>query len=123
MATESELIARIEHVKAQLAALGDLRPGTLSEQYNTCRSPACRCKADPPQRHGPYHQLSYSRRGRSTTENIRPEQVAAVRAQITNYRELRHLVDEWIDAAIELERLRRRRKPVDQPTAGRPAFT
>ena len=109
MATEAELTATINRVKTQLAELGDLRPGALSEQYNTCRTPGCRCKADPPQRHGPYHQLSYSRRGRSTTENVRPQHLADVKAQLANYHKLRELIDEWIDAAIELDRLRRAR--------------
>jgi hypothetical protein len=107
VATEAELTGRIKRIKAQLVALGDLRPGALSEQYNTCRSAGCRCKADPPSKHGPYHQLSYSRRGRSTTENVRTEHVAAVRAQIAAYHQLRDLIDEWVDAAIELDRLRR----------------
>ena len=107
MATEAELTDRIQHIKADLLALGDLRPGAVSEQYNTCRTPGCRCKADPPERHGPYPQLSYSHRGRSRTENIRPEHIAAVTSQIANHRRLRELVDEWITAAIELDRLRR----------------
>lgn len=109
MATEAQLIRRIERIKAKLAALGDLRPGTLTEQYNTCRSPGCRCKANPPERHGPYHQLSYSRGGRSRTENVRVGDLAAVRAQLRNYQKLRDLVDEWVVTAIELDRLRRRR--------------
>lgn len=107
MATEAELSGRIQRIKAELAELGDLRPGALSEQYNTCRTPNCRCKTDPPQRHGPYHQLSYRRRGRSTTENVRAEHVAAVHVQIANYHKLRDLIDEWIDTAIDLDRLRR----------------
>ena len=107
MATETELCRRIKRIKTELAALGDVRPGALSEQYNVCRTPNCRCKADPPQKHGPYHQLSYSRGGHSRTENIRPQHLAAVEAQIANYRKLRDLIDEWIDAAIELDRLRR----------------
>lgn len=108
MATEAELNRKIRRIKADLADIGDLRPGALSEQYNTCRTPRCRCKADPPQKHGPYHQLSYSRHGRSSTENIRPEHLAAVQAQIANYHRLRELIDEWIDTATELDRLRRR---------------
>ena len=47
MATEAQLTDRIQRIKAALLALGDLRPGALSEQYNTCRTPGCRCKADP----------------------------------------------------------------------------
>src|ERR1700686_1174414 len=108
MATETELRRRIKRIKTELAALGDLRPGALSEQYNVCRTPGCRCKADPPQKHGPYHQLSYSHHGRSRSENIRPEHIAAVNAQIANYHTLRGLIDQWIDAAIELDRARRR---------------
>jgi hypothetical protein len=108
VATEAQLTDTIQHIKADLLTLGDLRPGALSEQYNTCRTPGCRCKADPPQRHGPYHQLSYSHHGRSRTENIRPEHIDTVNAQIANYHTLRDLIDQWIDAAIELDRIRRR---------------
>jgi hypothetical protein len=107
MATEAQLTDKIQRIKTAVLALGDLRPGALSEQYNTCRTPGCRCKADPPQRHGPYHQLSYSHRGRSRTENIRPEHIGMVGSQLANYRTLRDLIDQWIDAAIELDRLRR----------------
>ena len=111
MTTEAELSQRIEQIKTNLVKLGDLRPGTLSEQYNTCRTPSCRCKADPPHKHGPYHQLSYTRNGRSRTEHVRPEDLATVQAQLRNYTKLRNLVEEWIDTAIELDRLRRTGKP------------
>ena len=57
----------IAKIKQQIVQLDDLRPGTLSEQYNVCGTPGCRCKASPPQKHGPYHQLSLTRRGKSKT--------------------------------------------------------
>ena len=57
VASIQELEQRIERVKMRLCALGDLRPGSLSEQYNVCGNPRCRCKDDPPQKHGPYQQL------------------------------------------------------------------
>ncbi|MGH7419407.1 MAG: DUF6788 family protein, partial [Candidatus Rokuibacteriota bacterium] len=41
------LDAKIARIKAALAALGDLRPGTLSQQYNVCGKPVCCCKARP----------------------------------------------------------------------------
>jgi hypothetical protein len=124
MATEAELSRRIEQVKTKLVKLGDLRPGTLSEQYNTCRTPGCRCKADPPQKHGPYHQLSYTRNGRHRTENVRPDDLVAVQAQLANYAKLRDLIDQWIDAAIELDRVRRRQKrSAPRQPASRPRLT
>jgi hypothetical protein len=93
---------RIERIKQKLTALGDLRPGHLSEQYNVCGNPRCRCKADPPQRHGPYPQLGWTRKGRSTTRFIRKPDVPTVQAQLRNHEHLLNLVDQWIDAAIEL---------------------
>lgn len=107
MPSETELIERIRQIKDHLVTLGDLRPGSLSEQYNVCGTPGCRCKADPPHKHGPYYQLSYTRKGRSRTESVRAEHVADVKAQIAAYQQLRALIDAWVDAGIELDRLRR----------------
>ena len=97
---------RIERVKQELAALGDLRPGSLSEQYNVCGNPTCRCKADPPQKHGPYYQLSWTRKRRSRTRFVGRSELASVRAQMKNYQRLQSLVDQWIELAIELSDLK-----------------
>jgi len=99
---------RIEQVRRQLTDLGPLHPGTLTEQYNVCGTPGCHCK-DPkdPSKHGPYYQLSFSRRSRSTSRFVRPEQVALMQQKVANYKRLRELVNEWVDLAIELERMER----------------
>jgi hypothetical protein len=97
---------QIAKVKGELAELGDLRPGSLSEQYNVCGTPGCQCKADPPKKHGPYYQLSYTRKGRSTTRFVRPQDLATVKRQLKNYQRLRSSVDRWIDLATELATLR-----------------
>jgi hypothetical protein len=98
---------RIERIKTEIAALGPLRPGTLSRQYNVCGTPGCRCKEDPEQRHGPYYQLSYTWHGRSRSEFVREPEVARVQEQLQSYARLRTLVDQWVDAAIELARIER----------------
>lgn len=100
------LEARIAKIKAALGALGDLRPGALSEQYNVCGNPACRCKATPPQKHGPYYQVSFTWRGKSHSHFVRREHVSTVRAQLRNYQRLRVLLDAWISAGLALSRLR-----------------
>jgi len=96
----------IERIKTDLAELGDLRPGSLSKQYNVCGKPACRCKASPPVKHGPYYQVSYTRKGRSGSMFVRGGQVTRVRQQLKNYTKLRRLVDRWIEAGTELSNLR-----------------
>lgn len=97
---------QIEVVKRQVAALGDLQPGSLSEQYSVCGKPNCRCVGSPPQKHGPYYQLSFSRKGKSSSRFVRREDLVAVRRQVRNYTRLRELVDRWIDLATELANLR-----------------
>jgi hypothetical protein len=97
---------RIQKIKQRIAALGDLRPGAISQQYNVCGNPGCRCKATPPIKHGPYHQLSFTWKGKSSTRFVRDEEVPQVEKQLDNYRRLRELVDEWIRLAAELSDLR-----------------
>src|SRR5207249_2328799 len=101
---------RIQSIKREIAALGDLRPGALSLQYNVCGSRSCRCKADPPLKHGPYPQVSFTWHGKSTTQFVRNDDVEEVRHQLENYRRLRDLVDEWIGLALELSRRRLRER-------------
>ena len=96
---------QIEKVKQDLMRLDRLRMGSLSEQYNVCGTPGCRCKASPPEKHGPYYQLSYTRKGKSTTRFIRKPNLAVVKRQLRNYARLRSLVDRWLDLEIELSDL------------------
>ena len=103
---EKLLLRQIERVKGQLAALGDLRPGSLSTQYNVCGTPGCRCKATPPEKHGPYDQVSFTRKGKSSSKFVRKEDLAAVRRELKNYEVMKTLVDRWIDLATELSNIR-----------------
>ena len=98
---------KIEMVKAQLQALGEMRPGSLTRQYNVCGKPNCRCK-DPeyPQRHGPYYKLSYVHQGKFTTQFIRKEALKQVRAELSNYKKFRHLSTRWISLALQLAKLK-----------------
>jgi hypothetical protein len=109
-ASIESLEKRIRAIKHQIGELGDLRPGALSKQYNICGNPTCRCKADPPVKHGPYYQISFTRHGRSSSQFVREEDLDEVQQQLENYRLLRQLVDEWITASAELSGLRLREK-------------
>ena len=87
-----------------------MHPGSLSEQYNVCGTPGCRCKdPDNPRKHGPYYQLSYSWRGKSSSRFVKPEWVAEMRQKVANYKRFRELTNEWVDLAVEMERVERAR--------------
>ena len=101
---------KIERLKQQLAGLGPIHPGSLSEQYNVCGKVGCRCKdAKNPQKHGPYYQLSFTWRGKGRTRFVRAERLAEMREKLANYKRFRELTDEWVDLVVELEQQERER--------------
>jgi hypothetical protein len=102
-------LARIDSIKQELSELGEMRPGSISEQYNVCGNPTCRCK-DPedPKKHGPYYQLSYTHQGKSTTEFVKKEAVPEVRRQLENHRTFKALTKEWVDLSVRIAKLRKK---------------
>ena len=113
---EAKLQARIKKIQQRLAAMGEMRPGSLSKQYNVCGNPNCRCK-DPenPKKHGPYYQLSYTHKGKSTTEFVKKDMVSEVKQQIRNFREFKKLTEEWIDLSVEIAKLRKKESGKKSP--------
>lgn len=85
---------RIAAIKAELATIAEMRPGSLTRQYK-----------DPERRKGAYYQLSYTREMRSRTEYVPRERLQETRLQIANYKRFRWLVEEWAKLSIEQCRL------------------
>jgi len=102
MAKEEERIRQILH---QLVNLGPMLPGSLSKQWNVCGTPGCQCKdRKKPIRHGPYFQLSFSVKGRSSTLFIKSSDVPEVKRRIRRYRQFRELVMALAQAYVDMVR-------------------
>jgi len=109
--SQLSLETKIAKINEEIMALGlELQPGVLTQQYNVCGSPGCRCKADPPQRHGPYYQLSFTRKGKSRTQFVRRHELNLVQAHVRNYQRLKKLTDRWVALGMALSRLRLRQE-------------
>ena len=93
---------QLQDVQAALSRIGDMQPGSLSRQFNVCGNPRCRCKADPPRKHGPYYQLSVNRKGHPHTKFVPLQAVSTVKRQLRNYAKFKTLVNRWIALATEL---------------------
>lgn len=97
----SDTADRISELLKQLAKLGPMLPGTVSEQWNKCGKKSCRCKdKENPQKHGPYYQLSYSIGGKSSTMFIKPQDLEDARKRQENYREFKRLNTELVLAYV-----------------------
>ena len=63
----------------ELAALDFCLPGSLSTRQMRCGKPGCRCKADPPQLHGPYTYWTRTVGGRTVAQLLSTEQLKRYR--------------------------------------------
>ncbi len=107
--------ARIRQILAEIGQTGYALPGSIVIRTTACGKPACKCKADPPQLHGPY--VSWLRRidGKPVTRKLTPEQEQRYRPWFDNARRLRELLGELenlsVDAFEQAESPRQQQKP------------
>ena len=97
--------SEIDKIKKKLFELGEMLPGSISEQWNVCGAAVCRCKdAKDPQKHGPYFQLSYSVNRKSSSMFIKAEDLAEARKRIGRYQEFKELNMQLAEAYVNLVR-------------------
>ncbi len=84
---------RIEKLVGKLAAVGPMRPGSISKQYR-----------DRPNQRGTYYQLSYTHKMKSRTEHVWPDHVKALQKENEEYRKFKKLTTELIDLSIDLSK-------------------
>jgi hypothetical protein len=86
--------AQAARIAAEIAALGFALPGTLADRMTRCGYPGCRCHADPPRLHGPYHQWTRKKNGKTATRILTDDQLADYQPWFDNHRRLRELIAE-----------------------------
>ena len=84
--------AQAAAIAAELAQIGFVLPGTLTQRPMRCGHANCRCHADPPQLHGPYHQWTRKVAGKTITQFLTDDQLADYAAWFDNQRRLRQLL-------------------------------
>ena len=92
----------IAAIKQNLLELGPMHPGNVSQQYQVCGRPACRCvHPTKPERHGPYYKLAYVYRGKPVCRFVRAACVEDMKARVAVYKQFRSLMDKWIKLSIQ----------------------
>jgi hypothetical protein len=96
--------ARAAAIAAQIAELtaGFILPGTLTERMTRCGYANCRCHADPPQLHGPYHQWTRKKDGKTATRILSDDQRADYQPWFDNHRRLRALIAELEELSLAI---------------------
>ncbi len=97
----AELEARRARLFERLAAVGDFRRGSISENYRRCGKPGCRRCAEPGSRgHGPRWLWTKTVPGRGTAgRQLKPGEVEKVRGELARYQEFAALTGQIVEVS------------------------
>lgn len=112
------LLLQRDQLKSQLAAVGEMRPGSLVERYRKCGKASCHCAKKGAQGHGPSYSLTHAVRGKTVTRVI-PAGAAVdrTREQIDQYHRFRQGVQQLIaisEKICDLQLRQPQQKPEDE---------
>jgi hypothetical protein len=88
----AELKRRRAELYAELARVGDFRPGSLNEVRRKCGKPNCACAAPDHPGHGPQWNLTRTVGGRTRAVHLRPgPELGKARREVAEYGRFRDL--------------------------------
>ena len=94
LAQQARAAAIAAEITARLADVAFALPGTLADRMTRCGRANCRCHADPRRLHGPHHQWTRKKNGKTATRILTDDQLADYRPWFGNHRRLRELITE-----------------------------
>jgi hypothetical protein len=114
----------------QIARLGDLRSGSISNTSGRCGKPNCRCHQPGQPVHGPNPRLTYKVHGKTVTESLAtPAAQKKAEREIAEFRHFEQLIREFIEVNAKIcharpvqaqpapQEKKRRRQPAKKPPA------
>jgi hypothetical protein len=95
------------NLTSQIAALGDLRGGSISPTTGRCGKPNCHCHQPNDRGHGPNLRLTYKVKGKTFTQSL-PDPVAIRKAEreIAEFRKLQILHKEFVEVNAQICQMR-----------------
>ena len=92
-----KLEGRRTRVLEDLAAVGDMRPGSITERYRPCGKQPCCCKEAGHPGHGPYYSLTFKAGGKTVTRHLaRGPALDKTRREIAAFRTFEQLVPKLV---------------------------
>lgn len=96
---------RYRELAAELADLGYIAAGSITQRSTRCGTPRCRCHADPPQLHGPYWQWTAKVNGKTVTRRLSQTDAKLYQEWISNDRKLRNTITRMRQVAAKASEL------------------
>ena len=125
-----DLESRRADLAKQIAGLGDLRSGSISNTSGRCGKPNCRCHQPGNPVHGPNSRLTYRDQGKTVTESL-PTAATQKKAkrEIAEFRHFEQLIRAFIAVNAKIcharsaeeepasQEKKRRQRPAKRPPA------
>ncbi len=92
-----------DQLKAAIAQLGDMRPGSLVARFRKCGKASCRCAKKGVKGHGPSYSLTHPVAGKTVTHIIPAgPAVELTRQQLNQYHRFRELTQQLIAVSEQI---------------------
>jgi hypothetical protein len=92
-----------DQLKAAIAQLGDMRPGSLVARFRKCGKASCRCAKKGAKGHGPSYSLTHPVAGKTVTHIIPAgPAVDLTRQQLDQYHRFRELTQQLITVSEQI---------------------
>ena len=102
-----DLESRRAAVQLQIAHLGDMRSGSITETGGRCGNPNCHCHRASDPGHGPYYRLTRKVNGKTVTETFSSQaSLAKAQREVAECRRFRELGDQLLDVNEQICELR-----------------
>lgn len=97
---------RYRQLAGQLAEIGLISSGSVTRRFTRCGTAGCRCHAEPPQPHGPYHQWTAKVNGKTVTRRLTDGEAELYQEWIANDRHMRRLITQMRQVAAKAAELK-----------------
>jgi hypothetical protein len=102
-----DLEKRRSEVLAEISALGDFRPGSISATGGRCGTPSCHCHKPDDPGHGPNLRLTYKVGGKTVTESFaNPVAQRKAERELQGFRRYQELSRAYIELNAQICRAR-----------------
>jgi hypothetical protein len=92
------LESRREAILKQMAQIGDMRRGSITETFRPCGKPTCGCKAADHPGHGPYYAFTMKVAGKTKTIQMRAgARLTKFEREVDAYRRFRALTEQLLE--------------------------
>ena len=95
----AELEEQRARLFAQLAAVGDFRPGSINVTYRRCGKPNCACAREDHPGHGPRYLLTRSEGGKTRSRQLRGGEVEKAAAEVAAYRQFVSISEQIVEVS------------------------